>query len=205
MKWLRLFCLIFLLCCCHSKFENGLNASVTLEVVLLDSTKYRTGFVMRVRVENHTGRDIFFYRPNLQAWSYNGDEPRLFSQEYPIDESIGVMEANVGIDPMDSLRNLSVQLADVLLQRSPEKAGHHNIQNKVFVANTLFLKNGEYQELTKGLTYLQEFSGSWKLVASNLSTIEESNEILGTPPDEFKGYQFYKDRIVSDTLRLVIR
>lgn len=177
----------------------------TIEIVRLKDYVYNPGIAIRTKVKNKTGKDIFFYRPQTQAWyNYNGKNV-IFRAETSMDRSLGVIPQDY--DPWnDTTDNPAFDLANEMIRMTPALRDHKDLQRFIFTANVFFLKNGEEKEMIDGITSIQHtLPVNCKIVTSSIRTVDDGNKILETPPSNYQGYEFWTEPIYSDTVFLRIR
>jgi hypothetical protein len=177
----------------------------TIEIVKLNDYVYNPGIAIRTMVKNQTGRDIFFYRPQTQAWyNYNGRKV-LHSDEAPMDWSLGVIPQDY--NPWnDTINNPAFDLANEMIKKKPELRDHNDLQRFIFSASVFFLKDGEEKEIIEGITSIQHtLPVNCKIVTSSMRTVKDGNKILEAPPSTYRGYEFWTEPIYSDTVFLTIR
>lgn len=200
---LLVFVTLLVLMNCSTEERRGIDVTLSLEVVKWTNQYYPVALLMKAKVKNTTRNDYFFYAPDLQSW-YSYKNKRVVTTGPSLtDFSFFDTSKNRAVD---TIGNLHFALADFILQdASRSKKSSDDIQRFIFAANILFLKAGEETELTRGITDLQNVGGKCKLVASSRDTVQKKAFILGHPPSEFKGYRFWKGRLLSDTLYLTLK
>ena len=179
--------------------DHKIEVKLMIELVMLKHHVYNSGIAIRTTLKNRTGKDIFFYQPEMQAYSDNG---RL--QLMP-DLTPGVVPEKYRFT-RDTVNNPAFELANEMIRKKPSLRDPNDLQRFIFTANVLFLKNGEEKEIIRGITGIQNFSPeNFKIVTSSLMSVQDGNKILDAPPAHYQGYEFWTEPIYSDTLFLSIR